>query len=181
MELLKLNILKRKCYNENKNVKRLKGHIGNNRIEIKSDYAILYVYDIPYKIDINDVNKVRMFTWFLTGRDYPYAHIRPYGTVFLHHYILNLMGNKKVCIDHINRDKQDNRKNNLRIVERYINSLNRSSKGVYKTVGGKFYAQICIKGKRKHLGVFNTKEEAKRVYEEYKNHIINHANYKPED
>jgi len=72
-------------------------------------------------------------------------------------------------IDHINRDRADNRYTNLRELTNYENNLN---KGLTKrnktgTTGvhlvkrtGKYMASIQREGKNKHLGTFKTKEEA---------------------
>lgn len=65
-------------------------------------------------------------------------------------------------IDHINRNKLDNRKSNLRIVAHWENSHNRSKgNGVRKPKGrNKWCAQIYVNNKRIYLGSFGTKEEA---------------------
>ena len=76
-------------------------------------------------------------------------------------------------IDHINHKRDDNRIENLRIVNRSVNSLNRlpslnnpsGHRGVSRTslaTRGKKYwqANISVNGHRKHLGNFYTLEEA---------------------
>jgi len=77
-------------------------------------------------------------------------------------------------IDHINGNRDDNRLCNLRDVPRKINAQNRKAAssnnssgflGVSKHVRtGKFTAGIYIQGKRKHLGVFETAEQAHEAY-----------------
>ena len=75
-------------------------------------------------------------------------------------------------IDHINRDPSDNRIENLRDVVRAINSSNRpvrkdcrvGIKGVSRS-GSKFFSRIALgNGKTKHLGTFDTPEEAHQVF-----------------
>lgn len=73
-------------------------------------------------------------------------------------------------IDHANRNSLDNRRDNIRIVTVSGNNANREHKpnamkyrGVYKNYD-KFVAQITINNKVKHLGRFNTKEEAAHAY-----------------
>jgi len=77
-------------------------------------------------------------------------------------------------IDHINRNKLDNRRENLRLVS-YSSNANNSekvinSKGYYWDSQCKQYrSQIRINGKRIHLGSFNSPEEARKAYVEAKN------------
>ena len=79
-------------------------------------------------------------------------------------------------IDHINRDKIDNRIDNLREASSAQNNQNvglRSDnasgiKGVtYYKITGKWVAKINISGKLKHIGYFKTLEEASQAYESY--------------
>lgn len=87
--------------------------------------------------------------------------------LLLHRFILNA-DDPKVFIYHINGDKLDNRKSNLRIAP---NSRNRRvSKtgyiGVYK-INGKtktFGARITKYGVCQFLGAFKTPEEAAKAY-----------------
>lgn len=74
-------------------------------------------------------------------------------------------------IDHIDRDKANNRWGNLRPATSLQNIANRGSwsksgfKGVYKPIGRNDYrTEIRINGKRKLLGYFKTPEEAHAVY-----------------
>jgi hypothetical protein len=72
-------------------------------------------------------------------------------------------------IDHINGARDDNRLVNLREATRRQNSANRRKlsgdlpKGVTRH-RGKFRAQIRIQGRVKHLGVYNTPEQAHAAY-----------------
>jgi hypothetical protein len=78
----------------------------------------------------------------------------------------------KLVIDHINRDKLDNRVENLRVVTSRENSIkiktNCTSKytGVSFVKSSKKWASIIfIDGKNISLGRFNTEEEAHQVYQ----------------
>jgi len=76
-------------------------------------------------------------------------------------------------IDHRNTIKDDNRFENLREATNEQNCRNRiyrQSKTPYRGVGlysksGKWYAAIHYEKKRRHLGYFDTPEEASAVYE----------------
>lgn len=76
-------------------------------------------------------------------------------------------------LDHINGNKSDNRLDNLREATRSQNIMNTKArsdnksgvKGVKLQPNGKYSARIIIKGKEKHLGTFNSIEEAAQAYE----------------
>ena len=86
----------------------------------------------------------------------------------------NLLGKqeKGYVIDHINRNKLDNRLENLRVITCKENSYNRTKnknsnnlyKGVYKR-GNKFVASISKDGIKKEITGFETEEEAATVYD----------------
>jgi len=78
-------------------------------------------------------------------------------------------------IDHINGIRSDNRMVNLRDVSHSMNLQNRrvsqknnKSSGLlgvsFENSLNKFRARISINGKQKHLGLFDTKEEAHQAY-----------------
>ena len=92
-----------------------------------------------------------------------YRQIMIDGVNYLEHRLAWFMskGYWPVEVDHINRDKTDNRLINLRECTRTENALNRPSTGVYQDKRtGRWIAQITISGKGKHLGSFSTKEKA---------------------
>jgi hypothetical protein len=75
-------------------------------------------------------------------------------------------------IDHINRDRSDNRWANLRAADRSLNARNTGPrkrnllgvKGVSRLPGGSFVANIYRDGKARYLGAFHTIEEASAAY-----------------
>ena len=78
-------------------------------------------------------------------------------------------------IDHINRDRLDNRKNNLRIATHQQNTINRSvqSNNISNIPGvswrkdrNKWRAYIAVNKKQISLGMFKTKEEAIKARKE---------------
>ena len=79
-----------------------------------------------------------------------------------------------MVIDHINRDKLDNRKVNLRFVTRAHNRVNsrKTRYGKYSRYRGAHYhkrygywaASICVDSKLIHLGNFKTEQEAALAY-----------------
>lgn len=98
---------------------------------------------------------------------------------YLVHRLIFLMhhGYLPELLDHIDMDKLNNRIENLRDADKELNSWNRGLqanntsgfRGVsWNKAAGKWHAYIKIKGKRKHLGLFNTPEEASAAYEKEK-------------
>lgn len=86
--------------------------------------------------------------------------------VYLHRLIMNCPDG--FCIDHINGDPLDNRKENLRICSFRENSRNvkkNKFKGVAKTRNNKYQAQIHVNNSNFTLGVFEKESEAARVYD----------------
>lgn len=88
----------------------------------------------------------------------------------LHRHILNYSGED--VVDHINSDKLDNRKSNLRIVTQQQNTMNKSSKknGSSKYIGVRFHkksnkweANIYVNNKNKYLGLYETEIEAAKA------------------
>lgn len=75
-------------------------------------------------------------------------------------------------IDHINMVRDDNRIDNLRIATRSQNKANSQAKrnnptgfkGVHLNKVGKFEAKITLNSRQKHLGRFQTAEEAHAAY-----------------
>lgn len=95
-----------------------------------------------------------------------------YHTIRMHHIVLG-KPNKGRVTDHINQDKLDNRKANLRVVNRSINNVNKplqknstcGLRGVtYSKRNKLWYAQLRCKKKYYWGGYHLTKEEASKAY-----------------
>src|SRR5258708_5166014 len=117
-------------------------------------------------IDLGDFDKVALFSWRL--------HIAGFAVTVngnikvLIHWLI--MGHKE--IDHINRDRLDNRRHNLRSASQAENKQNATLRsdnasgfrGVFwATQQGKWCAGASLNGQRYHLGFFTDVEEAGRV------------------
>lgn len=122
-------------------------------------------------IDNEDLEKIIKYKWFFDGR-YAKTHVKieeKRKILYMHRIILE--GKE---IDHINGDKLDNRKCNLRVCDRSLNNLNKNSqknslskfKGAYKHHGKikKWRSAIGFLGKSLHLGTFFTEIEAAQAY-----------------
>lgn len=123
-------------------------------------------------VDIEDFEKVSKYKWYLSSSGYAIAYSG--GRVWMHRFLINPP--KNLDVDHINGDKLDNRKSNLRPATRGQNLHSRPKlitnssgfKGVFfEKSCSKWRAQIHCKGKKFHCGVFKTAEEAARAYDRY--------------
>ncbi|PEM64429.1 HNH endonuclease [Bacillus toyonensis] len=85
----------------------------------------------------------------------------------VHHYVYGKPKSGHV-IDHINRNKLDCRRENLREIDFFGNTQNRKAKGYRITENGRYRAQIRADNKVIHLGTFDTEQEASQAYLEAK-------------
>lgn len=137
----------------------------NNDYEIKGEYTIGYTIDgDTFLIDTEDLKRIKEHNWHKQIAGNRQGYIIGHGTS-LHRFIMNCP--KGYMVDHINHDKTDNRKSNLRIVtpaqNNYNHSLQRNNTtgvtGVYQ-INGKWTAKIQVNYKQINIGTFLTKEEA---------------------
>lgn len=126
-------------------------------------------------IDGENINKVSEHKWCLDKHGYAVSAWREKGKTInkkLHHFVLNV---KNIEIDHINRDKLDNRKANLRIVTRSQNNMNSNKprranpyRGVHWDKSkNKWMAQIKFDGQHIFIGRFIDPLEAHNIYKQF--------------
>ena len=90
--------------------------------------------------------------------------------IILHRYIMKVT-DPDILVDHKNKDTLDNRRENLRTCDKSQNAANSGPRsGKYKGVyyrkdTNKWIAQFTYLGKTKHLGSFNSVENAARAYD----------------
>ncbi|MGX5581919.1 HNH endonuclease [Bacillus cereus] len=94
---------------------------------------------------------------------YPYVYNKDTYT-YLHNYIMGVSSNKDMQIDHINRNRMDNRKSNLRVVTSAQNSANRKVKGyTFHKQSGYWRSRFKVNRKEKVV-YYKTEEEAQLNY-----------------
>jgi len=122
-------------------------------------------------IDSEDIEKVKDITWGINKNRYVCTKLfNPRRTLYLSRYLLNLNG--ELDIDHINLDKLDNRRKNLRICLHVENTWNRRKYNIEsssKYMGlrrrnGNWDARIKVKNKQFHIGTFTKEEAAASAY-----------------
>lgn len=122
-------------------------------------------------IDKKDFEKVKDYNWYCSTIGYAVAKIPGGATIRMHRLIVDALPN--VGIDHINTNKLDNRRENLRSASAQQNSFNRgrnkNNKSGYKNVcyhkqAQKWRAYIVKNNKQISLGLYNTPEEAFEAY-----------------
>jgi hypothetical protein len=125
-------------------------------------------------VDDEDFDYLTQWKWFYTNG---YA-ARRFGPkkkrkiIYMHSFLTN--PGDGLFTDHINRNKLDNRKQNLRSCTRAQNSYNRKAgknnisgyKGVHLKKDGYFQANISINKKLLYLGRYKTAEAAAHAYDE---------------
>ena len=107
----------------------------------------------------------------VAGRKYEVIQVYNHRFAWFYHYG-KLPENE---IDHINRNRCDNRIENLRDVTRQQNMNNIIAKGYSVVENGKgkrYTAQISHGGKVRHLGTFDTAIEARNAYLEEKIKVL---------
>ena len=110
------------------------------------------------------------FAGLVTGYQDSQGHlqIKVDGIKYAAHRLafIMMLGECPDYIDHIDQDKTNNSFNNLRACTPSQNKANvNGKKGVYLTKNGKWKAQICKDYKIKHIGSFDTEEEALKAYQ----------------
>jgi hypothetical protein len=121
-------------------------------------------------VDAADYEWLSQWTWHMLGG---YATRWEKGrAIFMHREILKPPKGKMV--DHVNGNKLDNTRANLRTCSRPENSRNKSKphgtssrfRGVsYRKDCGRWYARIRFEGRLIHLGSFTDEVEAARAYD----------------
>lgn len=120
-----------------------------------------------FQIDEADAAVLSQHRWYV--HRYVATHVGQ-KTIYLHRLLMNPQPGLEV--DHINNDKLDNRRSNLRVVTHSINERNKPARGfsktglrgVERTRQGRFSAYMCVDGKMERLGVYATAHEAHSIY-----------------
>ncbi|MDH6283212.1 HNH endonuclease [Prescottella agglutinans] len=121
-------------------------------------------------LDEEDYERLKPSTIYIGVNGYAYISTQATGPLTVHSILMG-RAPKGHHIDHVNGNKLDNRRENLRIVSAQLNQVNRHSlnrnntsgvRGVTRGRPGRnpWRAQITVSGRGIYLGCFPTVEEA---------------------
>jgi hypothetical protein len=122
-------------------------------------------------VDDDDYERLIEMPWRYNNNGYAITAKTP-NPKAMHHFILTIPDD--MVADHINGDRLDNRKSNLRVCTKEENSKNRkkrkTSKSPYKGISWnsrdkKWQARIWVEGKNKSAGNYSDPIEAAIAYD----------------
>ena len=154
----------------------------HNRCELLDEYGICYASNTNNQsfFSLEDYDKIKNFCWYEdTTTGYMKTKTQDGNFIFMHRLITD---NKYKIVDHVNRNKLDNRRENLREITKRNNMLNRNGvistntsgyTGVYfSEPRGKWIAQICVDNNPIYLGSFLDKNDAIYARLQAENHYF---------
>ena len=147
------------------NVYDLSGNIGKG-----------FIKDEIFLFDKEDFDLIKNYCWYIDNKGYVKTNIRKDGkkTSLRLHRLIMKENNSKMQIDHIDHNKLNNQKSNLRTCTNAQNNWNKglqrnNTSGVagicYLKDCNKWYARITVNKKTINLGIFSNFTEAKKVRE----------------
>lgn len=148
-----------------------------NSYEFKDDIVIVNGKIIIDKEDFEFIDNLNRYLTINSGN---YAYITKYGEdIFIHRLLMGLPNTfdeeTRLVADHINGNRLDNRKSNLRVIKKEINPINcKKYKNNTSGVKGvswmkklnKWQSSIQVNKKSIYLGVYSDFDEAVRVRRE---------------
>lgn len=152
------------------------GKKAKNKVRIINDIAIVETTRGEFTIDRGDIELIKNNTWWINNHGYVYS--RNYKnnsktTIYLSRYLMNPP--KGIEIDHIDMNKRNNRRSNLRLADRVTNNANkgksRRGKGSYKGIkqvsNGDWSSHLILNQKSISIGTYVSEIAAANAYNFY--------------
>lgn len=143
---------------------------------IDNEYYIGYTQSGErFYFDKEDYDLVKQYCWGIDSQNgyiKTIDKINKTGKLYLHRLVMGCVKGDGIIIDHINRNRIDCRKSNLRFVNNIQSAINKGikSNNTSGKVGvswskdyNKWESYITVNKKRLHLGLFDDFNEAERV------------------
>ena len=154
-------------------IKRNKPYKCNEYI-IEDDFVLIKMSKGEvFVIDKEDLDRVKAHYWHLGSNNYAYSFytddLKKVRRINLHRYIMGVIDDSLAIIDHIDANKNNCCKSNLRITTKATNGINRHPRkdnpsgyvGIAKHKKcTRWESQISVDGKRIILGYFDNINEA---------------------
>ena len=122
--------------------------------------------DKEIKVDDADYPLLARFRWIVSDTGYALTQIRGQKHIRMHHLVYGAMPKGKLVIDHLNNDRLDNRRSNLRLCTMKDNARNRKD-----TIGycfDKSRQKYIVQYRGCFYGRYDTEEEAKEAFKNAK-------------
>lgn len=142
-----------------------------NKYDLSGEHGIGYdINGNTFSFDLEDYERIKCYYWYKHKLGYIKGWVDGKHTM-LHRFIMNCPDDKE--IDHINHNRVNCLKENMRICTRQQNQYNqpmqKSNTSGYKGIdfhksSGKYRARIRVHGKRINLGYYNSPTEAHAEY-----------------
>lgn len=164
-----------------------------NTIIIHGEHAEVLLCDTDGRevaravIDAADVPLIGNRRWHFSVQGYAQSNIKrasKRGMLWMHRVILGITEDfRSIQADHIDGDRLNNRRSNLRAVTKAQNSQNRLDKRGHLPRGvsldkasGKYRVQVCANYRKHYGGLFGNIEEASEAARELRAKLFTHHN-----
>ena len=143
---------------------------AGNEIELLNTHGVLHLGSFPFLFDLEDLPVIQSHIWYRDKDGYLASCYYFNGQQrFVRFHRIVMRAQPGQVVDHINKDRSDNRKQNLRCCSRSENVRNRglcssNTSGVtgvfFDKARDKWVASITHEHKRILIGRFSAKEDA---------------------
>lgn len=140
-----------------------------------------------FLFDWEDLQKVSKYSWHADANDYICTGTIKNGKAVVRFHRLVMDAPDGYVVDHINHNKRDNRKKNLRVCtfsENGMNKIPMSKSGLPRGITiarNKYVAQITINYQHKSLGAYAELKDAVAARKKAEEKYFGRFNYKEED